>query len=314
MKIELGINTCFALKRWPRPEDWIPIVRSLDLPIVQHTFDLVRSYASEASAKALAEACSAHDLRLHSTFTGLAAYNQNLLLSPSSRGRASAQRWFDWAIRYSASAGCEATGGHVGAMSVPDWNSAERRAAQWDGLRRSLGELAETTRAQGLAYLMVENLASEREPSTMAMIEGLVTDGDAHRAPIRLCLDVGHMCVPGTEGADRDPLAWIARFGRVASVIQLQQSSDEGDHHWPFTPEYNALGRIDADRILASLAETGVGHATLIFEIIPPAERSDTQVIDDLHMSVEYWRKASLDTAYRELQRRFAPWNRLDLL
>ena len=27
MKVRLGINTCFAVKRWPRPDDWARIVR-----------------------------------------------------------------------------------------------------------------------------------------------------------------------------------------------------------------------------------------------------------------------------------------------
>ena len=27
MRLELGINTCFAVKRWPTPADWAPIVR-----------------------------------------------------------------------------------------------------------------------------------------------------------------------------------------------------------------------------------------------------------------------------------------------
>ena len=26
MEVRLGIDTCFAVKRWPRPEDWAPIV------------------------------------------------------------------------------------------------------------------------------------------------------------------------------------------------------------------------------------------------------------------------------------------------
>ena len=38
MRIQLGINTCFAVKRWPLPEDWAPIVRDeLGLQLVQHS-------------------------------------------------------------------------------------------------------------------------------------------------------------------------------------------------------------------------------------------------------------------------------------
>src|SRR4029450_3050714 len=38
----LGINTCFAVKRWPEPELWAEIVRArLGLELVQHSLDLV---------------------------------------------------------------------------------------------------------------------------------------------------------------------------------------------------------------------------------------------------------------------------------
>ncbi len=40
--MQLGINTCFAVKRWPRPADWAPIVRdTLGLDLVQVSLDLV---------------------------------------------------------------------------------------------------------------------------------------------------------------------------------------------------------------------------------------------------------------------------------
>ena len=42
MEVRLGIDTCFAVKRWPRPEDWAPIVADrLGLRLVEHSFDLV---------------------------------------------------------------------------------------------------------------------------------------------------------------------------------------------------------------------------------------------------------------------------------
>ena len=138
----------------------------------------------------------------------------------------------------------------------------------------------------------IENLAAVREPSTMAMVRDLLTDGDDHRVPVRLCLDVGHMCVPGTSGPDRDPYAWLRELGQVAPVVQLQQSDAGGDHHWPFTRERNSTGRIDADRVLEALGEGGVQDTALILEIIPSFEQDDAAVLDDLVASVDHWRAA----------------------
>ena len=293
MRVRLGINTCFAVKRWPRPEDWAPIVRDrLGLRLVQHSFDLVASGSSGADAEALARFARDAGLELHSTFTGLAAYSDNLLLGPDRAGRAVALAWYGWAIDWTAALGARATGGHVGAFSVPDWVDLTHRDERWSGLRQALDDLARRAHAAGLEYLMVENLAAAREPSTIEMIRDLLTDGGNDRVPIRLCLDVGHMCVPGTSGDDRDPYAWLRKLGSAAPVVQLQQSDAASDHHWPFTAERNASGRIDADRVLDALADGGVEATVLILEMIPPFEQEDGAVLDDLAASVEYWREA----------------------
>jgi D-erythrulose 1-phosphate 3-epimerase len=111
----------------------------------------------------------------------------------------------------------------------------------------------------------------------MAQVESLLTRVIGIGVPIALCLDIGHQCVPGTSGDERDPYAWLERFGRRAPVVQLQQSDAAADHHWPFTPERNALGRIDPDRVLASLAASGAENVALVLEIIPPSRRMMTE-------------------------------------
>ncbi|MDP9244214.1 MAG: sugar phosphate isomerase/epimerase, partial [Chloroflexota bacterium] len=223
MRLRLGINTCFAVKRWPRPEDWAPVVRDrLGLRLVQHSLDLVDLTTAErrdAQGLALRSASADHDVELHSTFTGLAAYSANLLLAPEAADRDAAMAWYRSVIGFTAQVGGRATGGHVGCFSVPDWGDAKRRSELWRTLRESLAELAAAAGAVGLEYLLVENLAVGREPSTMAMIGELLDDGADGRSPIRLCLDVGHMCVPGTSGPDRDPYAWLRALGPSAPVV-----------------------------------------------------------------------------------------------
>ena len=297
MRLQLGINTCFAVKRWPRPEDWAPVVWGrLGLRLIQHSLDLVDTAASaerqEAQAGEVRAAVAEHGLDLHSTFTGLVAYSSNMLLSPEAAERDAALAWYRRVIGLSTEVGGRATGGHVGCFSVPDWRDQDRRSELWDGLRRSLTQLATDARSAGLEYLVVENLAVAREPSTMAMIGELLDDGDAARVPIRLCLDIGHMVVPGTSGPDRDPYAWLRTLGRSAPIIQLQQSDVEGDHHWPFTEANNAIGRISADRVIDALGEGGVEESALVLEVIPPFEQDDDAVLSDLAESVDYWREA----------------------
>ena len=95
----LGINTCFAVKRWPEPEQWAAIVRDeLGLNIVQHSLDLVDVGASDELLQAEGEevraVCAKKGLVLDSTFTGLAAYSANMLLDPRSAVRQHWEAWF----------------------------------------------------------------------------------------------------------------------------------------------------------------------------------------------------------------------------
>jgi D-erythrulose 1-phosphate 3-epimerase len=298
----LGINTCFAVKRWPQPERWARLIRDeLELDLVQHSLDLVDL---DAPAAALAEqaarlqaACSGTALALHSTFTGLAAYSSNLLLHPDRAARDRARNWYRRVIGFTADAGARSTGGHIGAFSVEDYRDRARQAQLWDELRESLAELAGYARDRGLSSLLAENLAAAREPSTMAMIESLLTGGDQAHVPVTLCLDVGHQCVPGTAGADRDPYAWLERLGARAPVVQLQQTDGRADHHSPFTPETNAAGIIEPATVLAALDRSGAADVALILEIIPPFEQDDDQVLADLRQSAAYWRAALRDHA-----------------
>ena len=155
MRVRLGINTCFAVKRWPRPADWAPIVAErLELRLVEHSFDLVDLKAGTAAEQARELAAAAGGLTVNSTFTGLAAYSSNLLLSPDPSTRATTKAWFHKAISFTESVGGAATGGHVGAFSVPDWRASLRREERWESLRADLGELAGDARAHGLTVTL----------------------------------------------------------------------------------------------------------------------------------------------------------------
>jgi sugar phosphate isomerase/epimerase len=268
----------------------------LGLRLVQHSLDLV-DLAADADARAyeaaaVREAVAVHGLTLHSTFTGLAAYSGNLLLHPEATHRGRSLAWWEDVIEVTASMGARATGGHIGAYSVPDWRDADRRALLDGELRAALRYLAARARARGLRELYVENLAVAREPSTMASVDHLLDPGDDEHVPVTLCLDVGHMCVVGSAGDDRDPYAWLRRYGATAGLVQLQQSDATGDHHWAFTPETDALGRIDAGQVLAALTGSGAEQVTLVLEIIPAFEADDDQVLADLVTSADRWRAA----------------------
>ena len=299
-RYSLGVNNCFAVKRWPEPEVWAAIVKNeLELDLVQHSLDLVDLDSSTdewlSQAQDVRSACDHHELTIGSTFTGLAAYSSNLLLAPSAPARARALAWFKRAVEFTAALGVGSTGGHIGAYSVTDFRNSVRRSELGLLLDESLAELSRFAREQGLDYLLVENLATAREPSSMAGIARLLSEGDEGHVPIKLCLDVGHQCVDGASSDERDPYLWLEKMSPVAPVIQLQQSDAEGDHHWPFTERANAVGRIDAHRVLDAISRSGATEVSLILEIIPSFEANDDEALADMVASAQYWRRALAD-------------------
>ena len=229
MEVRLGVNTRFAAKRWPRPEDWAPLVRDqLGLTVVQHCLDLVEPPLGTGSivgpASAVRKAIVAAGLELHSTISGPGRL-VGQPAAPSRPGRP--QRgpvFYHRAIAFSARIGARATGGHVGAYAVADWSDPARRRKRWSGAPGGAREPRARRSARRARAFLVENRAAAREPSTMAMLRELLDDGAPERVPIRLALDLGHMCVAGTAGEEREPYAWLRSFATVSSVVQVQQS------------------------------------------------------------------------------------------
>jgi D-erythrulose 1-phosphate 3-epimerase len=290
----LGINNCFAVKRWPLADEWAGVVRDeLGLSVVQHSLDLVDFTASHdellEQAESVRSACAATGLTPHSVFTGLAAYSAPLLLGPDPGERRRALAWYERVLEFAAACGATVAGGHLGSLSAADFALPERREELWGDLERALDHLRHAAGRNGIETLLVENMACAREPSTRQQVRRLLSDADADRAAVALCLDIGHQVVPGTSDEERDPYAWLRALGSRSAVVHLQQSDSEGDHHWPFTARYNALGRIEPDRVLSAL---GDARPALIIEVIPPFEAADAQVLAELRETAEYWRAA----------------------
>src|SRR5579875_1460262 len=158
-RIHLGINTCFAVKRWPEPEQWVQIVKDeLGLDCCQFSFDLIDPLFDEEAVQAYVDetrrVASARGLQIHSTFTGLAAYSWSLLLHPDARSRLAALRWYKRAIDVSARLGAWGTGGHIGAFSARDFANTARKSARLTELQEHLSTIAHYASQRGLRFLL----------------------------------------------------------------------------------------------------------------------------------------------------------------
>jgi D-erythrulose 1-phosphate 3-epimerase len=298
-RLHFGINACFAVKRWPEPEQWLNIIKEeLGLDCCQFSLDLVDPMLDEATTGAYADAVREHaaatDVMLHSTFTGLAAYSWSLLLHPDRAMRDAAMRWYERAINLTVRLGALGTGGHLGALSVGDMANEVRKQALLAEMRERLQSLSCYAAQRGLQFLLFENMAVPREwgysIDQSQEITSLTFQGGV---PLVLCLDLGHPCALHTGTASDDYLAWLAQPWPHTPVIHLQQTDRTGDHHWPFTPEYNQKGIVEAARVLEAISLWPANSDVYLFlEPIHPFEADDASVLEELRQSVQHWQAA----------------------
>ncbi|HZE95695.1 MAG TPA: TIM barrel protein [Planctomycetota bacterium] len=292
----LGINTCFAVKRWPEPEEWARIVaEEFRLKTVQFTFDLMDPRGGSGSVGAYVDhtriACARHGITIHSTFTGFIPYMGNLLLHPEPAFREDAKAWFKAAIEVTARMKVASMGGYFGALSMKEVGDPIRRQERMDGWLDALRELAQEAKDRGLESLLIEPMAGWREPPT-GIGESLALAEMKTAVPLRLAIDLGHAIARGREGDDLDPYAWLRKLSPKAGVIHLQQSNDQYDLHQAFTPEANRSGRIDPKKAVEAIRASGAENAVLMFEVIHACEEDEKKVLSEIRSSIDQWREA----------------------
>ena len=297
VKAHLGINTGFALNRFPRPETWARIVREdLGLRRIQLTADVFGAHHSGDIQQEMVEriraACGEFDIWVQTAFTG--AYTRvNHLMHPDEGIR---RFWFDWLKRFfdvAAALGAEGAGSHAGILSVEDERDPERRAERVSCAVGLWQQLSEHAAEAGLDYLIYEPMSIPRELGET--IDKAREFREAVQAgshlPFLYCLDVDHGDVASEDPRDTDPYAWLEKLGAHAPVVHVKQSLTDKGGHYPFTEQYNRQGRVWPEKVLAGLEKGGAKDVTLLLEI-SHRERMpfDQQVVSDLVESVRFWR------------------------
>jgi D-erythrulose 1-phosphate 3-epimerase len=294
----LGINNCFAVKRWTEPQQWARLVREeLCLEAVQFSLDLVDLAMPERllmdKASQIRHACAEFDILLHSVFTGLCAYQSNLLMTPEAAER---DYWLDWykkAVSFSAELGCICVGGHMGALTVADYTNHQRKEVVLSSFLEIIYSLSTYAKANGIEILVLECMPVYRE-LTATVADALSLHDRIREAsclPVGLCLDTGHQCAWQNQGIERSFYHWLEQLGDRVTMIHLQQNNGESDQHLPFIHETLETGVVEAEKLLSHLDRD---HSPDLFlEIIPSHEACDRQVCEELVLSARYWLQAA---------------------
>ncbi|THF82252.1 sugar phosphate isomerase/epimerase family protein [Cohnella fermenti] len=292
--IKLGMNLGFAINKYVEPEVWARLVaEEMGVRNVQLVADLLNVYLPDDYIQEQIERINVstqrHRLQVTSTFTS-AFTRVNHFMHPDAAARRIWLEWFKKFARASAELGAKSTGSHFGILTFADYDNRDRREFIIAEALKLWQELSWYCRDLGMDHVLFEPMSIPREMAntvadTKELLERL---NDGAGLPFRLCLDVGHAPHPD----DRDPYRWVRELGAVSPIIHIQQTELNHSRHWPFTDEYNALGIIHGDKLLAAIEQSGAKEAELVFELSHrEAWSTEFRIIQDHKESVAYWRQ-----------------------
>ncbi|MFC1546273.1 sugar phosphate isomerase/epimerase family protein [bacterium] len=297
MNVKLGINTGFALNRFPRPEDWIPLVsEEFGIKIVQFTADLLNPSLPQNiisnNIERIKKFKQAYDVDIQHTFTG-AFTRVNHLAHPDPEIREYWKKWFFKFVDISCALGALDMGSHLGILSMKDVFEPVLREERFMQVVKAWKEISEYAKQKGLKYLTWEPMSIKREMGeTIGEAERIQNIlNSSLKLPVKLCLDVDHGDLESGNSIDTDPYEWLKKLGKQAALLHIKQSLEDKGGHWPFTKKYNELGKITPQKLLKVIQDAGINEITLLLELsFREREPFDSNVISDIKESVEYWR------------------------
>lgn len=287
--MDVGVNLCFAIKRWPEPEEWARITADeLGVSTVQFTMDLIDPWWPESDRAAMAarvrEAAGRRGIAIHSVQIGLAGYTYNGLLHPDETARRLAEEWWRRSIDLAAELGAGAAGGPIGALSVADAASPERRKALYAEVVGRLGDLADHAKRSGLEALLVEPTPLPREiPSTIDEAKRLVADTSGGAVPLWFVIDVGHALYRPLYGEDASLVPWLTELRDHIGVLHLQNHDYRADAHWGWP---DARGSYDPAGFHREVSEAGLDHLPVFIEVFSPFEQADDEIVPLIRSSL----------------------------
>jgi sugar phosphate isomerase/epimerase len=295
--MRLGINTGFAVNRYPLPEQWMKVIEEdLDLRYVQLTADLINpcwsSEILEDLIERIKECKIKYNISIESLMTG-AFTRVNHFSHPDKKIR---RYWMDWFKKLAETAvrlGASNVSSHLGILCYEDMNNPTRKEYILKETISAWKYLAEYGKEIGLKSLSWEPMSIKREygetiEETMSIQKLL--EGSA--IPIYLCLDVDHGDITSKNPDDFDYKKWLANFASRSPFIHVKQSLPDKGGHYPFIEEYNIKGCVSAKEVISTLKENGAKDPLLLLELsFREREPTDTLVLQYLKESVDYWKR-----------------------
>jgi sugar phosphate isomerase/epimerase len=305
-------NNGFTTEDYPEPEVWAGVLARAGLVEFEYFADhlepvLFRRVVAEESEflQATRRAIRDHGLRAWSGATARVSYLLNMLSHPYADMRREGAAWCKAFIDLARKLGARYISGHYDLLSKRDLD--ERFDAAVARMVDGLVEVSRYAAQAGLEGIFLEQMhRPQLQPNTIARAHAILEAANAASAvPVYLHLDTGHMAPvfddPAHGPRDKDPCAWLAERWQPNRMllIHTQQSDREASRHWPFTPEFNRRGFIDARRCIEAVASGNVEEAVFALEILFARGTRIEEIEPAIVASAEHWREAFASLGYR---------------
>jgi D-erythrulose 1-phosphate 3-epimerase len=298
MTYKLGINTGFAVNRYPELDELIYIIKKkIGLRYIQFTADLLNPSLPRdvfnKQTKILKKACEKYDVEVISCFTG-AFTRVNHFSHPNKEIRDYWKDWFKIFVDLASNLKCNNIGSHLGIMSVTDCKNKYLRDERLKNNIECWHDIAKYGKKKGLKKILWEPMSIKREYGETLKECKLIQKKLNNNSPLdfRICLDVDHGDLMSKNKDDINPYKWIEEFANESSMIHLKQSLKNQFGHWPFIKKYNLNGKINPKKIVNKFKGKNIKDFYFIFELsFKEREPHDTNVLKEIRESVNYWVK-----------------------
>ena len=311
--LRLGLDGAFATRRWENPDNIMRITRQVGFDVHEFCADSIdpffmgdKEFQMNLAAE-IKDAAARHGVFICDLYTGMATHRFHGLSHSHPAPRRRAFQWWCEAMDLALAMGTDRLGGHVDAVPVEVWEQPDEYQKAIARIYAQIRELAVIAKDKGMKALYLEQMYTPSEvpwtlPQTAEYLHAVNVENDG--VPVYITVDVGHQAGQqyGMSGPDLDYLEWTRQFGAVSEVIHLQQTVPESSSHWPFTPEYNEIGKVEIEPFLAALEESHRRYSSnplsevmapvdcnyLVLEVIPSSTKSETRLIEELTISAQY--------------------------
>jgi sugar phosphate isomerase/epimerase len=295
----LGLNTGFAVNRFPEPKEWTKVFKVLDVKYAQFTADLLNVSLPDKiiikQTNLINEYCKINNVNIRSAFTGTFT-RVNHLAHPNKDIR---EYWVDWFKRYidlAADIGAKAIGSHLGILTEKDDSDASRREEREEQNIECWHRIAQYAKKKGMDFITWEPMSISREYGH-TIFETEILNQKLNKSsplPFKICLDLDHGDQTSNNPDNGNPYKWLDKFADISPQIHLKQSMyGNPNSNYPFTKEYNENGRIDGKSVISLLNKKKILDVDLILELsFKERNPIDKMVLDYLKDSVKYWKNS----------------------